>query len=439
MIVTADWVLPVCDPPIAGGAVAVVDGVVADVGTFAEVAARRPDDGDIIELGGRVLGPGLVNAHTHLALSVLEGLAPPAPLPEWLANVTPSVLGLTADEFGVSAALGASRCLRTGTTVVADIAYGAESRRCAAALGLAGAFCWELLGLEAAEMDASLERRGFPVIGEHVEDDDGRTIAGLSPHAPYSAGPGLLKAAHTAARRHGAPLVIHVAESADEVRAVRDAAGPLAETAARLATDFSPAGLSPVGYLAGLGVLDDAVCIHVVHVDAEDAALLASRARGAVLCPRSNAWLRNGEPPVRSLREAGVRLGLGTDSSASNDDLDLFAEARALRALDPSLTASDTLWMMTMGGAQLIGMAGSFGGLAPGAQADLVAVAADAGGEPVEAFLSGGGGSVTDVLAGGIWRVSDGRPRFDQKALEDAASAARAHAISLIAETHDGA
>jgi 5-methylthioadenosine/S-adenosylhomocysteine deaminase len=431
MIVTADWVLPVCDPPIRNGAVAVVAGVIADVGTLADVAARRPDDHEVVELPGRIIAPGLVNAHTHLALSVLEGLAPPAPLAEWLGGVAPSVLGLSPEEFGASSALGASHCLRTGTTVVADIVYGASSRSAAADLGVAGAYCWELLGMGADAMDDSLARRGFPLVGEHVEAEDGRTVAGLAPHAPYSAGPGLLKAAHLAARRHGAPLVIHVAESADEVEAIRDGSGPLGRTAERLAAGFSPSGATPVGYLAALGALDDAVCVHVVHVDREDAALLAGRARGAVLCPRSNAWLRNGEPPVRMLREAGVRLGLGTDSSASNDDLDLFAEARTLRALDATLTAGETLWMMTMGGAQLIGMAGSFGGLAPGAQADLVAVRADADDGPVEAFLTGAPETVSDVMAAGLWKVRDHRVCFDIEEIRETARRAREHASAL--------
>ena len=437
MIVAADHVLPVCDPPIERGAVAVVGGVIADVGTLAEVRSRRPDDTEVVELPGRILAPGLVNAHTHLALSALEGLAPPAPLVEWLRDVTPSVLGLTEDEFEASAALGAWHCLRTGTTVVADIAYDAASRAAAARLGLGGAFCWELLGMEAEEMEESLRRRGFPVVGEHVEDDDGRTTAALSPHAPYSAGPGLLQAAHRFARRHGAPLFIHVAESADEVDAIRDGSGPLGATADRLASGFVPAGVSPVAYLADLGVLDDAVCVHAVHVDRDDAALLAERARGVVLCPRSNAWLGNGEPPVRLLREAGVRFGVGTDSSASNDDLDLFAEARALRALDPTLGAGETLWAMTMGGAQLVGMAGSFGGLAPGAQADLVAVLGTSGGDPVEAFLATGPGGVSDVMAAGEWKVRDGRPVIDAAAVERSAAPVRERAGQLNARARE--
>jgi len=434
MIVTADWVLPVCDPPIRRGAIAVVGGVVADVGTLEDVVARRPGDRDIVELPGRVVAPGLVNAHTHLALSVLEGLAPSAPLVEWLGDVRPSVLGLSPDEFGASAALGASHCLRTGTTVVADIVYGLQSRHAAAELGVAGAFCWELLGMDADEMDESLRRRGFPMLGEPAEDDDGRTLAGLAPHAAYSAGPGLLRAAHATARRHGVPLVIHVAESVAEGDAVRDGSGSLADTVSRLAPDFTPSGASPVGYLAALGVVDDAVCVHVVHVDRDDAVVLAERARGVVLCPRSNAWLHNGQPPVRMLREAGVRLALGTDSAASNDDLDLFAEARAVRSIDPTLSAAETLWMMTMGGAQLIGMASSFGGLAPGAQADLVAVRADDGDDPVEAFLAGGAGRVSDVMSAGAWRVTGGRARFDLHGIEEAARPAREHAARLTSE-----
>ncbi len=436
MIVVADWVLPVGEPPLREGAVVVCEGAIADVGPAADIAARWPDETETVELPGRILAPGLVNAHTHLALTVLEGLAPPAPMPDWLQGVTKAVVGLSGPEFAASSARGALECLRGGVTVVADIVYGVESARAAIEVGLGGAFCWEVLGMPAGDMRESLDRRGFPPPGdEHALGPEDRVEPGVSPHTPYTAGPELLRAGHEFARRHGAPYVIHVAESLAEVTALAQGAGPLAATARRLAHGFESPGVSPVAYLDGLGVLDDAVCVHVVHVDDHDIATLARAARGAVLCPRSNEWLGNGAPPVAKLRAAGVRLAIGTDSAASNSDLDLFAEMRELRALDPTIPAQEALWMMTAAGAQLLGMAGSLGTIAAGTQADLVAVLADVAeaADPTAAFLEYGSAATVDaVMAAGEWVVRDAEPVRDTRALREAAALAAEHAAQLM-------
>jgi cytosine/adenosine deaminase-related metal-dependent hydrolase len=437
VIVTADWVLPVTEPPIRHGAVAVREGVVVEVGMAADVCARWLDDADAVELDGCILAPGLVNAHTHLSLTALRGLTRRVPLPEWLPSVTKVVLGLSHEEFGASATLGALACLVSGTTVVGDVVYGGEAVRAATDIGLGGAFCWEVLGMDPAEMRESLERRGWPLPGEeHIYGDEDRVEAGVSPHSPYASGPHLLQAAHTFARRHGGPFVIHVAESEFELAVVADGSGPFADQAGRLAHGLVPAGLTPVAYLDSLGVLDDAVCVHAVHLTDADIALLAEKARGVVLCPRSNEWLRNGPPPVAALRAAGVRLAVGTDSLGSNADLDLFAEVAALRALDPTLGDAEALWMMTAGGAQLLGMAGSFGAIAPGVQADLVAVRADAGDadDPVAALLARGTDGVESVMVRGEWRVRDCGPTFDTAGIEAAGARVAAHAAELVGD-----
>lgn len=436
MIVTADWVLPVCEPPIRHGAVAVREGVVVEVGPAADVAARWMDDTEAVELNGCVLAPGLVNSHTHLSLTVLHGLTDRAPLPDWLPAVTRAVLGLSQEELAVSAALGALRAMDTGTTVVGDIVYGAAAAEAAVAVGLGGAFAWEVLGLaDAAAMSESLLRRGFPAHGEHPAfNDDERTVAAISPHSPYTSGPELLRASHDFARRHGVPFVVHAAESAAEVEVIATGTGPFQERAPRLALGFEPAGMSPVAYLDSLGVLDDAIVVHAVHVDDADIALLADKARAVVLNPRSNAWLSNGPAPVAALRAAGVRLCLGTDSLGSNADLDLFAEMRALRELDPTITPEEALWMMTLAGAQALGLAGTFGAIAPGVQADLVAVrTGPVDSEPVEAFLARGGIGVENVMAAGVWAIRDCGPTFDPTAVEAAAAPVIDHAKQLMA------
>ncbi len=446
MIVTADWVLPVSAPPIERGAVAVHADTIVDVGSEADVRSRWPKE-PVEDLQGCIVAPGLVNAHTHLALSAIAGLVPPGPFHPWLRQVTKVVLGLSHEEFGDSAAGGALECLRSGTTSVGDIVYGSESLHSAASVGLGGVFFWEVLGMTSAEMSESLERRGYPsategqaaeqrVPGQRVPGRP-RARAGLSPHAPYSSGPELIQATAALARKRGEAFAIHVSEAAGEVELIEAGTGPFTVQAERLAHGFDVPGGTPVAYLDSLGVLDGATCVHAVQVTADDIGLLARHARAVVVCPRSNAYLDNGTPPVAALKRAGAALAIGTDSAASNHDLDLFAEARAVREIDSDMTAEELLEAMTLGGATALGLEGTIGELAPGVSADLVAVEASVapGQSPVEVFVDAGGPeTVSAVMSAGVWRVREGRFESDTSEIEAAASAARDHAMKLLAE-----
>ncbi len=406
MIVTADWVLPVSAPPIRNGAVLVRGGTIAEVGPLDAVSAGSPGVPVDAHEGCTII-PGLVNAHTHLALTALEGLLPPLPFHDWLARIAPVTRGLTREDFRASAALGALRCLGAGITVVGDIAYGAESAAAAEDLGLGGVSFWEALGLAGDALDADLERRGYPAaVASHRR---ARLIVGLSPHAPYTAGPGLLRATAERARADGVPWMIHLAESPAESRLLVTGDGPLAAVAARLAVGFEPPGTGAVAYADALGALDGAIAVHCVEADAAEIALLAESAAGVVLCPRSNAYLGDGEAPVAALRRAGNRLALGSDSLASNESIDLLAEARAARRLDPGLEAGRLLAMLTLEGARVLGIDDRFGSLEPGKQADLAVLRLEGGDPPVETLIAHGSPeAVAAVMSAGEWRVRDG-------------------------------
>jgi 5-methylthioadenosine/S-adenosylhomocysteine deaminase len=439
-LVTADWVLPVLGEPIFGGGVLVVGDRIAAVGSAATLAAAHPE-ATRIDQPGCALIPGLVNAHTHLALSSLAGLTPPGPLHPWLRGVTRAILGLEHSEFGVAAAMGSLQCLRSGTTTVGDIVYGSESADGAARIGLAGVFFFEVLGLRPDETSESLERRGWTgAPAEHGDAAATRIREGLSPHAPYSSGPGLLAQVRQLARERHQPFAIHVAESVEEAQLLEEGTGPFLDQTTRLAHGFVPPMTSPVAYLHELGVLDDALCIHAIHVSDRDAALIAQHARGVALCPRSNAYLANGVPPVRLLREAGVRIAIGTDSLASNHDLDLFAEARAVREVDPAFPPAEVLRAITLSGAEVLGMGDLTGALEPGRLADLAVVALDAaaldaGADPVSAVLNRGGReTVRSVMCAGEWRLLDHALTFDVADLEAEAVEVIRHTAELVGE-----
>lgn len=409
MLVHAEWVLPIVSPPLRDGAVLVRGDRILEVGALELLAAVHPDE-PLERNDGCVLTPGLVNAHTHLALTVLGGLVPSIPFGEWLPQLVRAMRALTPDELEASVALGARQCLEAGVTVVGEIAYGAASMDIARGAGLGGAFFWEVLGIDAAGLDAALLDDGYPRSVRGGRDE--RVRAGISPHSPYTSGPALLRAAHDRTRREGAPFAIHVAESHAEAELFASGGGALAPTAGRLASGLAPgSGTTPVSYLDDLGVLDNAIAVHCVQVGGDDIDRLAARAAGVVLCPRSNAYLREGPAPVAALEAAGMRLALGTDSSASNLDLDLLDEARAVRVLAPHLTAERVVRMITAGGAEVLGLGEVFGALAPGHQADLAVFrCATAEADPYEVLVGcAGRPSLAYVLSAGKWRVRDGR------------------------------
>ena len=430
MLIHAEWVLPIATAPVRDGAVLVRGDLIADVGPLDELSRAHP--GEPVERNdGCVLLPGLVNAHTHLALTVLGGLLPSASFDEWLPMVVRAMHALSPEALEASVALGVRQCLEAGVTVVGEIAYGAASLRIAREAGLGGAFFWEVLGIQPDSLGRTLAEQGYPAPAADGTPADLRTRAGISPHSPYTSGPGLLRAAYARASAEGVPCAIHVAESHAEAELFEQGSGALTGTAGRFAMGLAPgSGITPVAYLDDLGVLDGVLAIHCVQLRGDDVDVLAAKTAGVVLCPRSNAYLREGPAPVAALEGAGTRLALGTDSLASNLDLDLLDEARAMRQLAPDLTAERVVRMITTDGAGALGMGSSFGSIADGYQADLAIFrcSADAA-DPYEGLVGcAGRPSLASVMSGGEWRVRDGRaldaPDTDSVALLERARAA---------------
>lgn len=399
MLITASWVLPVSSPPIRDGAVLVDGDSVMAVGAASELQSRHPDV-ERIDFGACVLLPGLVNAHTHLCLTGLHGMVPSAPFTTWLPALASLSRDLTVSDRYDAAKKGALESLAAGVTVVGDIAYGPESALAAQAVGVGGVFHHEVLGGTGAGLRDELPGF-FP-----PEVDASRIRWGISPHSPYTAGPELIRTTHDISDELGIPFAIHAAESAAERELLASGSGPLAGLAERLAHGFSPPGTGAVEYLDGLGALDGATLIHLGEIDTHEVSLIAARARGAVACPRSNEYLENRAAPVGALMDAGVPTGLGTDSSASNHDLDVTRELAALRSAEPSIPARALLESLTFKGAEAIGIADRFGALQPGHAADLAVFPVDGGDDPEAAFADAAGDvEPVAVMSAGVWRI----------------------------------
>jgi 5-methylthioadenosine/S-adenosylhomocysteine deaminase len=355
--------------------------VIVACGPAAAVAAAHPGLPER-DLGGALLLPGLVDAHCHLEWSLTGGLIPPGPFHEWLEVMLELRGRMSADDHAAAAALGALRCLEAGTTTVADSGPTGAGAAALTAAGLRGQVHLEVVGdprgAAAAEAAARLAER----IAALAAGAGPLVALGVSPHAPYSAGPELWRALAEHPDLGRRRWSSHLAEAPEEAPAVAGAGGPLAELLR--GKGFPPPAWpgegGPVARLAGAGALrPGTVLAHCVQLGPGDAERLAACGVGVAHCPQSNAALRCGRAPLERLEAAGVPVGLGSDSPASAGPFDLRMEARACALVHGSAGAptpgpAGLVRLATLGGAAALGLERLVGSLEPGKRADLLAI-----------------------------------------------------------------
>lgn len=357
------------DAPLDDAALILAGRRILDVGPARRVLAgfRGPVD----DLGDVALVPGLVNAHAHLELSHLRGAAPPpagfCAWARWLFAAARETAPPESLRAAVAEAAG------TGTAAVIDVAgrAGPDVARALREAGLSGLVCREILGRR-----AGLSPDLPPQLAEAAGDGVAATVCG---HALYSTAPALLRRVRAACRQHGAPFCLHLAEHTGEMELFTTGRGEFAAllTGGLLPKGWQPPGRSPVAEAAAQGLLGpDTLAVHVVQLAPDDLDILARSGATACLCPRSNARIGVGVADAPALIAAGVRLALGTDSLASNDDLDLWNEARALFAAHPDLPGRAVLEALTVSPARLLGRA-DLGRLAPGSLGGWAVLPAD--------------------------------------------------------------
>lgn len=397
MVLDAEAVLGARDVVVAGGRVVALE-------PFGTPAAAGEE---VLGDGRSLLVPGLVNAHTHLAMTLLRGVGADEPLERWLErHVWPRERRMAPEDVYWGALLGAVEGLMGGTTAFVDMYFHADAVaramrdagvRASVAVGLAG---------EGEAFEAALERAGRTV-ADWSGAVGGRVEVRLGPHAPYTCPPASLRRTARAAEELGCGIHIHLAETEGEVERA------LAEH-----------GRTPVQLAADAGLLDrPAQVAHVVWPRAEDLPLLARTGVAVAHCPTSNLQLGSGIAPALALADAGVRVAVGTDGPASAPGLDMLDGLRLAWLLakgarrDPSRpTARDAFAWATRGGAQALGR-DDVGRIAPGAAADLVLARLDRPGlwpppdDPYAVVVQGlRGQDVRAVVVDGRVRVRDGRP-----------------------------
>lgn len=410
MILRAHTVLPVTAPPIEDGAVVVGGDRLQFVGAWRDVRVHAT--GPVQDLGESILLPGLVNAHCHLDYTHMAGLiAPPKTFTDWIGAIIAAKTGWSYADYAASWLEGARQLLRSGTTTVGDIeAVPDLLPEVWLATPLRVLSFLEMTGIRA-------QRRPREILHEAMarrhQLRHARCSAHLSPHAPYSTLPELLRLTARAARRPKLRVSVHVAESVQEFEMFRHGTGAMHHWMTRNQRDNTDCGLgSPVAHLARNGLLgENVLAIHVNCLARGDATLLGKTGTHVVHCPRSHDYFRH--PPFEHARlmRAGVNVALGSDSLATTrkngrtrPELDLFAEMRMLARHAPDLRPAEIVRQATVNGARALGLAGQIGELTAGAQADLIALPRPRRMDAWDAVLAHTG-PVSASLIAGKWAV----------------------------------
>jgi 5-methylthioadenosine/S-adenosylhomocysteine deaminase len=422
-VLSADWVLPISGAPIRDGAVAIEDGRIAAVGTRDELGAG-------IEYPDSVIMPGFVNAHSHLEYAVYAGFGDGLPFAPWIAIHIERKARIELEEMEAIAVLGAAECLASGITTIGDCSFVGAAATACAELGLRAIVYLEVFS--SGESSEQMETR-FRAHRTRIESSlSDRVRVGISPHSLYTVREDLWREAGAL----GLPMATHLGESAGEVEWIRSGTGPFAEA-------FHLLARTQLETLADDGLLSKRlVAAHCVLLDDRELALLVEHGVAVAHCPRSNALLGCGIAPLRKLLDAGLTVGLGTDSPASTPSFDMFEElraavffARAREQRADALTATEALDLATIGSARALGLADEVGTLEPGKHADLVVVSL-AGSpflpweDPAAAVVLGGApGRVAATLVGGEIRYERGA--FDWHELRRRGTNARNRLLAL--------
>jgi aminodeoxyfutalosine deaminase len=411
MILRARVILPVTAPPIEDGAVFISGNKIRAVVPFRDLRPHAKEK--IHDLGEVILLPGLINAHCHLDYTDMAGeLPPPKIFTDWIGSITAAKTGWSYSDYARSWLRGAHQLLKTGTTTVADIEAMPDLLP----------EVWNATPLRIfsfLEMTGILSRRSpKAILREAVEKIDSlkhpRHRATLSPHAPYSTLPELLKFTAATARKRKWRVSTHIAESEQEFEMFQNARGKMHDWLKRNGRDNSDCGHgSPVAHFARNKLLgENVLAIHVNYLARGDATLLAKNKTHVVHCPRSHDYFKHAKFERERLANAGVNICLGTDSLATTrktgkqkPELDMFAEMRALADADKKISPQEILEMATVNGARALGLTGKIGELSKNTFADLIVIPFTGKIANAPETLLAHSGSITASLIDGQWAI----------------------------------
>ncbi len=375
-LLSADRILPITQPPAKDSALVIKAGKIAELGSRKNLKKKFPQ---AEEFHFPLLMPGLVNAHTHLELSGLKRLSAAGGFTSWIIRLVREKRKWDSARYARAAQKEIKNQLRLGITSLGDVLSDPVMLEVHHQSPLFSTAFYELIEIREQGRKLKME-----LMETHLAEFNfalGRTQLGLSPHTPYTVSRSLYRQAVAFAKKNRLSLCTHLAESGDEVELIKSGSGPIATRlySRELLMDikFQPTSSSPAEYLADL-IDDNMTLIHCVEVSDSDLDII-SRARAVVHCPRSNLHLTGKLAPIPKMLDAGIPVGLGTDSPASAGDANLWNEMKKVLELRKDypgreLKPYEILQMATEGGATAIFRETELGSIEKGKLANLIAL-----------------------------------------------------------------
>ena len=383
-LITADHVLPISSDPIAGGAVLFDDGVILAVGGAKEIRARFPD-AEVESFGSAAILPGFVNCHSHLELTAMRGALDDVEhdFKSWLLRINELRSAMTDEDIEAAAIDGVLEGAAAGVTCFGDIGRNAlPGIRALKSVGSRGIVYQET----SFSPDNRTADEDFAKLGQKYEvllaESTDLVRIGLSPHSPYTVGSRLFELIAQYSILNRVPLSIHAAESIDEDDLLLRGEGFFTEFFERSGLEWESPHCTPIEYLERLGVLSTRPLLaHCVTVSDSDISRIARNGASIAHCPKSNAKFGHGYAPLEKFFDAGISVGLGSDSVASNNVCDMIEESRFAALVSRSrpgserfISAGEVLRAATLGGAAALGLDQVIGTLEPGKEADIAVV-----------------------------------------------------------------
>jgi 5-methylthioadenosine/S-adenosylhomocysteine deaminase len=355
---------------IEDGGIAVKAGRIVAIGSRADIT-RTYTGRQRVNAAGRLIIPGLINGHTHVPMVLFRGLADDLDLQEWLTKyIFPAEAKNVTEEFvRVGTRLGLAEMIRGGTTTYCDMYYFEDAiAEETAKAGVRAVLGETVIDFPVADNKTNAEAMSYVEKFVKRWQGDDLIVAAIAPHAPYTVSEEHLRAAREFSDRTGAPIVTHISETKREVD-----------------DSVKAHGASPVAYLERIGFLGERViAAHVVWPQGTDTQILKQRGVGVVHNPQSNMKLAAGVSPVPEMLKDGLRVGLGTDGAASNNDLSMWEEMDSAAKLhkvisgDPKvMSAQEAFELATIRGAAALHLEKEIGSLEVGKRADIVIVESD--------------------------------------------------------------
>jgi len=384
-ILSADYVLPISSDPIRGGAVVIDGEKIVAVGKGIEIIERYPD-AENDDFGEAVILPGFVNCHSHLEITAMRGLLDSVEhdFAAWLLKLNATRSKMTDKDIEMAAMAGALEGVRAGVTCFGDIGrFGKAGLEALKANGLRGVLFQETeFSPDNNTADEDFEKLKEKFLS--LRDAETELVAvGLSPHGPYTVSPRLFERIAEFALAERIKISVHTAESCDENELMTNGTGFFRQIYEKFGVEWESPRCSSIEFLARTGILaTKPLLAHCVTVSEGDIQLIVESGSSIAHCPKSNAKFGHGYAPFEKFLDAGIALGLGSDSVSSNNTCDLLEEARfavlAARNLPGSnrfLSAKEALETSTIGGARALGLDDKIGTLEVGKQADIAVFA----------------------------------------------------------------